>query len=124
MIEKTAQLLDELKKRYPGIKSPFKLKTYYSVEQQVFFNCDSEPEECLQRELTEAEPPEFRVFYVTQDKADESYKLSETAYENFPVSSLEKWVPRYHKQLKPGGEAGLEASGKKYVEYIGAEIRE
>jgi hypothetical protein len=124
MIEKTAQLLTELGKRYPGLKTPYRLKTYYSTEQQVFLNCDNDPEGCLQQNLSDPNPPAFRVFYVTQDKKDESYTLSETAYDNFPESSLEKWIPRYHKQLQPGGEAGLEASGKKYVEYVGAEIRE
>ncbi len=124
MIKKTSQLLEELRGRYPELKTPYRLKTYYNTEYQVFFNCDTEPEKCLQQILTDSHPPSFRVFYITQDKDDQSYKLTETAYANFPETSIDKWIPRYHKQLKPGGEAGLEASGKKYVEYVGAEVRE
>ena len=124
VIKKTSQLHEELEQRYPGLQSNHKLKEFYSSEQKVFFNCETEPETCLQQTLQDPHPPAFRVFYVTQDKADETYELAATSYSNFPESSLEKWIPRYHNQLKLGGEAGLEASGKKYMEYIGAEIRD
>jgi len=124
VIKKTNQLHEELEQKYPGLLSNHKLKEYYSIEQKVFFNCETEPETCLQHTLQDPHPPAFRVFYVTQDKADETYELAATSYSNFPESSLEKWIPRYHNQLRLGGEAGLEASGKKYIEYIGAEIRD
>ena len=124
VIKKTNRLLKELEQRYPRIQSNHKLKEYYSTEQMVFFDCDTEPETCLKQTLQDQHPPAFRVFYVTQDKTDETYELAATSYSNFPESSIEKWIPRYHNQLKLGGEAGLEASGKKYVEYIGAEIRD
>jgi len=124
VIKKTSQLHEELEQKYPGLLSNHKLKDYYSVQEKVFFNCETEPENCLKQTLQDPHPPAFRVFYVTQDKADDSYELAATSYSNFPESSLEKWIPRYQSQLRLGGEAGLEASGKKYVEYIGAEIRD
>jgi len=124
MIKKTSELIEELKQRYPGITIHYKLKTWYSQEQQVFFNCDTEPEKCLDKTLIDPHPPAYRVFYVIQSKTDDTYTLRETLYTNYPETSLEKWTPRYHSQLKPGGEAGLEAMGHKYIEYLGAEIRE
>jgi len=124
MIEKTSTLLDELKKKYPGITIQDKLKDHYSTEHQVFFNCKKDPEKCLQETLTNPHPPAFRAFYITQNKTNEKYTLKETLYTNYPETSLSRWTPRYQSQLRPGGEAGLEASGYKYIEYIGAEIRE
>ena len=101
VIKKANKLLEELEQKYPGLKSSHKLKDYYSREHEVFFNCETELETCLEQTLNNPHPASFRVFYVTQDKTDESYEL-----------------------LKLGGEAGLEASGKRYIEYVGAEIRD
>ena len=124
VIKKANKLLEELEQKYPGLKSSHKLKDYYSREHEVFFNCETELETCLEQTLNNPHPASFRVFYVTQDKTDESYELAAASYSNFPESNLEKWIPRYHSQLKLGGEAGLEASGKRYIEYVGAEIRD
>ena len=124
VIKKTNQLHLELEQKYPGLLSNHKLKDYYSTEAMIFFNCETEPKTCLEQTLQDPHPPAFRVFYVTQDKTDDSYELAAASYSNFPESSIEKWILRYHNQLKLGGEAGLEASGKKYIEYIGAEIRD
>jgi hypothetical protein len=78
VIKKTNRLLKELEQRYPGIQSNHKLKEYYSTEKMVFFNCDTEPETCLQQTLQDPHPPSFRIFYVTQDKTDDSYELAAT----------------------------------------------
>ena len=124
MIEKTIVLVEELKEKYPDINIQFRLKDWFSQEHQVFFNCSEDLEKCLNQTLTDSHPPAFRVFYIAQGKTDEAYSLKEAAYANYPESSLEKWIPRYQSQLRPGGEAGLEASGYRYIEYLGAEIRE
>ncbi len=124
MIEKTSKLVEALKEKYPKITIQYRLKEWYSQEHRVFFNCENTPEKCLNQTLTDPHPPAFRVFYVAQSKTTQTYSLKEAAYANYPESSLEKWIPRYQSQLRPGGEARLEASGYKYIEYLGAEIRE
>jgi hypothetical protein len=124
MIEKTSKLIAELKEKYPSITIQDKLKDHYSTDHKAFFNCQETPEKCLQETLTDPHPPAFRIFFVAQNKTTEKYTLKDAVYANYPESSLEKWTPRYQTQLRPGGEAGLEAIGYKYIEYIGAEIRD
>jgi hypothetical protein len=115
------EFLESLKEKYPSIKIPFyKFREWYSIEQRVFFDCDTgDKQRCLDDAIKRTDYPFFKVFFVAKDKEGESFTIMDIVYPNAFKSSINKWVDRYETMLKPASFIALEGSGKEYIEYLG-----
>jgi hypothetical protein len=116
----TNKILDELRKRYPGIETKdYAFRKLYSKEHMVFFDCDGVPQDCLNNALTRVDYPRFIAYVVVEDALGHRY-IMDVSYTNLGKETLEKFVKRYPKQLKPSSEMALQLSDRKYIEYVGA----
>jgi hypothetical protein len=116
----TNEILIDLRKRYPGIETRnYVFRMFYSTEHMVFFDCDGVPQDCLTNALTRVDYPRFVAYAVVEDASGHIYVMN-VSYTNLGKETLEKFVNRYPKQLKPSSEMALQLSDRKYVEYIGA----
>jgi len=113
-------ILAELRKRHSNIESrDYIFRRLYSTEHMIFFDCNRESEKCLTEVLTRVDYPRFVAYAVVEDTTGQRYIMN-VSYANLGKETLEKFVKRYPRQLKPSSEMALQLSDRKYIEYIGA----
>jgi hypothetical protein len=116
----TTVLLAELRNRHPGIESrDYTFKRLYSTDHMIFFDCYGASEKCITDVLNRVDYPRFVVYIVVEDTSGRHYIL-DVSYANMGRETLEKFVKRYPRQLRPSSEMALQLSDRKYIEYIGA----
>ena len=122
-IVKARDYLTTLKSEYPGMEIPFYMfHEWYGTEQKIFFDCENgDLEACRDEKLGFKHFPYFRVFFIV--KSEEGYTVKGISYPNIGNSSLESWVPRYEKNLKPSILMSLSASGAELVDELGFSYR-
>lgn len=112
--------VESLKQKYPGLDFPeYKLRQWYSVTHQVFFDC-SEPdvEGCLQKVLKGTSYAAFVLFFVAKEES-KGYKLLDASFRNLGSENLERFIIRFHSQLESMTRLGLQATGLDYIECVG-----
>ncbi len=122
-IVKARDHLTTLESEYPGIEIPFYMfREWYGAEQKIFFDCENgDLEACLDERLGFKQFPYFRVFFIV--KSEEGYTVKAISYPNIGKRSLESWVPRFEKNLKPSTLMSLSASGSELVDELGFSYR-
>jgi len=119
-ITDAATVLAELRNRHPGIEiRDYAFRRLYSPEHVVFFDCNSESEECLADVLARIDYKRFVAYAVVEDATGHRYVI-DVSYANLGRETLERFVRRYPEQLRPSSEMTLQLSDRKYIEYIGA----
>ena len=112
------QVITETTQRYPGVEIPgYKLRSRYSREHNVFFDCDEPSVKCL-RELLEYNFHEKFVTFIVVSK-DGKYKFMSISYRNASVEPLEHFMDRYEETIKPSLIMTLYGSDKEFVELLG-----
>ena len=120
----TSTVLVELRKKYPGIETrDYAFRRLYSTENMVFFDCDGVSESCLSDSLNRVDYSRFIAYAIVKEISGHLYVM-DVSYTNLGRESLEKFVKRYPRQLRPSSEMALQLSDRKYIEYIGASYEE
>ena len=112
------EVVNETIQRYPGVEIPqYKLRSSYSREYNVFFDCD-EPSEKSLRELLEYN---FHVKFVTFIivSRDGKHEFMSISYRNASIEPLEHFMGRYEETIKPSLIMTLYGSDKEFVELLG-----
>lgn len=122
-IVKARDYLTKLKGEYPGIEIPFYMfREWYDPEKRFFFDCeDCNLAACRDERLGFKQFSSFRVFLIV--KGEEGYAVKNISYPNTGHTSLEAWVPRFEKNLKPSTLLSLSVSGVDLVDELGFSYR-
>ena len=113
-------VLAELRNRHPDIEiRDYAFRRLYSTEYMIFFDCDGESEKCLTDALTRVDYPRFVAYAIVEDTSGHRIVM-DVSYSNLGGETLERFVRRYPRQLRPSSELALQLSDRRYVEYIGA----
>ncbi len=122
-IVKARDYLTKLRSEYPGVEIPFYMfREWYGAERKIFFDCENgDLEACRDERLGFKQFSYFRVFFIV--RSEEGYAVKGISYPNIGNSSLESWVPRFEKNLKPSTLMSLSASGSELVDEIGFSYR-
>lgn len=113
-------IIDSLREEFSSMEIPtYKFRGLYSEDVHVFFDCEGGDEGYLEQVLSDVNHSRFVVFFVTREKDTGRTSVMDVSFPNMGKETLERFMKRYHSQLKPANVMIMEASGKEYVKYLG-----
>ena len=117
----TNEQLSILEERYKGLKIPvYKLRKWFSDEQQVFFDCDTtDKEACLHEVMTKPDLSAFMIYLLVKDSSTRSYSFMDVNFRNLGKETLEHFINRYHQQLETMTKLSLQTASREYVACLG-----
>jgi len=120
-ITSTNEYVSSLEEKYKGLKIPgYKLRKWFSDEQQVFFDCDADDKEaCLRGILTKPDLSAFIIYLLVKDVATGSYSFMDVNFRNLGKETLEHFINRYHQQLESMTKLSLQTASREYVACLG-----
>ena len=118
-ISSSVDYVRTLEEEYAGLRiSLYKLRTCYSTQQKVFFDCDnSEKNDCLDSILQKDDFSDFVVFLIIKDA--NSYQLMDIVFRNLGSETLKHFIKRYTKQLSSMTKLSLQSRKIDYIKTIG-----
>ena len=121
----TNTYVQSLKDKFKGIDVPmYKLKAWFSIKCQVFFDCESEDKvSCLEEVLKQRNFEAFTIFFVVKEPSG-VFKFMDASFKNIGKETIEHFVNRFHKQLESMTRLGVQTIGLEFVEYIGHSYQE
>jgi hypothetical protein len=122
----TSEQVVFLEERYVGLKIPtYKLKRWFSIDQKVFFDCDSDSNQalCLERILSKADFPAFIIYLVVEEK-EKNYHFMDVSFRNLGKETLENFITRYHQQLEAMTKLSLQTVNREFIECTGHSYEE
>ena len=110
-----------LEKQRAGLKIPlYKLRRWFSNEQQVFFDCDADDKlSCLRDILVKPDLNTFIIYILAKDLTTGGYSFMDVNFRNLGKETLEHFITRYHQQLESMTKLGLQTANREYAECIG-----
>ncbi len=99
--------------------SSYKFRKLFSRRYKLFFDCDGEPNICLENVLRFQNYPRFVAYFIVRNEKGE-LSVMDVSYSNLGKETMEHFINRYPGQLKPANVMALQLSGLEYVDYIGA----
>ena len=110
-----------LEEKYQGLKIPlYKLRKWFSDEQQVFFDCATpDNEACLREIMTKTDLNAFVIYLVVKDTSAGKYSFLDVTFRNLGTETLEHFIARYHQQLEAMTKLSLQTAGSKYIACLG-----
>ena len=108
-----------LEEDYTGLRiSLYKLRTWYSIKEKLFFDCDnSEKNCCLKSILQKDDFSDFVVFSITKNAG--SYQLLDIVFRNLGSETLKHFIKRYTKQLNAMTILSLQSRKIDFIKTIG-----
>ena len=118
-ISSSVDYVRTLEEEYAGLSiSLYKLRTCYSTQQKVFFDCDNcEKNDCLDSILQKDDFSDFVVFLIIKDA--NSYQLMDIVFRNLGSETLKHFIKRYTKQLSSMTKLSLQSRKIDYIKTIG-----
>jgi hypothetical protein len=117
----TNECVSILEEKYKGLKIPtYKLRRWFSGEQQVFFDCDVDDKEaCLRETLTKPDLNAFIIYLLVKDVTTGNYSFMDVNFRNLGKETLEHFINRYHQQLESMTKLSLQTASREYVACLG-----
>lgn len=121
----TNTYVQSLKAKFKTIAIPlYKLRAWFSIKHQVFFNCESEDKiSCLEKILKQRNFESFTIFFVVKEPSG-AFRFMDASFRNIGNETLEHFIDRFHKQLESMTRLSLQTVGLEFVEYIGYSYHE
>lgn len=110
-----------LEEQHVGLKIPlYKLRRWFSNEQQVFFDCDVDDRaSCLREILVKPDLNAFIIYILAKDFTAGGYSFMDVNFRNLGKETLEHFIARYHQQLESMTKLSLQTANREYAECIG-----
>ena len=117
----TNEQVSILEEKYKDLKIPaYKLRKWFSDEQQVFFDCDATDKEAYLREImTKPDLSTFIIYLLVKDATTGDYSFMDVNFRNLGKETLEHFVNRYHQQLETMTKLSLQTASREYVACLG-----
>jgi hypothetical protein len=117
----TDERVSILEEKYKGLKIPiYKLRRWFSDEQQIFFDCDTpDKEACLREIMTKADLTAFIIYLLVKDVSTDGYSFMDVNFRNLGKETLEHFINRYHQQLETMTKLSLQTASREYVACLG-----
>jgi hypothetical protein len=117
----TGEHVSILEENYKGLKIPvYKLRKWFSDEQQVFFDCDAvDKEACLREVMTKPNLSAFIIYLLTKDISTGNYSFMDANFRNLGKETLDHFINRYHQQLETMTKLSLQTASREYVACLG-----
>jgi hypothetical protein len=117
----TNEQVSILEEKYKGLRIPvYKLRKWFSDEQQVFFDCDTiDKESCLREIMTKPDLSSFIIYLLVKDASTGNYGFMDVNFRNLGQETLEHFLNRYHQQLETMTKLSLQTASREYVACLG-----
>lgn len=117
----TNEYVNVLEQKYAGLKVPaYKLRKWFSDEQQVFFDCDADDKESyLQGIMTKPDLNAFIIYLVVKDIMKGGYSFMDVNFRNLGKETLDHFINRYHQQLEAMTKLSLQTADREYLACVG-----
>jgi len=117
----TGELVKLLEEKYKGLRIPvYKLRKWFSDEQEVFFDCDTiDKEPCLREIMIRSDFNAFTIYLLVKDASTGDCSLMDVNFRNLGKETLEHFINRYHQQLETMTKLSLQTASREYVACLG-----
>jgi hypothetical protein len=117
----TSERVKLLEEEYKGLRIPvYKLRKWFSDEQQVFFDCDTiDKEACLREIMIKPDLNAFTIYLLVKDASTGDYSFMDVSFRNLSKETLEHFINRYHQQLETMTKLSLQTASREYIACLG-----
>jgi len=118
--------VESLRLKYKGFNFPtYKLREWFSMDHQVFFDCKPEQDKIIWLEelLKRTNLATFTIFFVVKEPSG-IYRFMDASFRNLGTETLERFINRYHQQLESMTKLSVQTIGLEYIKCIGHSYQE